>query len=317
MGIVFDREQWAIVLGGSTGFGMATAQKLARHGMNIALIHRDRKSSMPDIERSFDAIRGTGVRLLTVNGDALCAEMRRSFLDAVKEASAPGGNVRILLHSIAYGNLKPLVPASPSAGARWDRARGHMAAALGVTEDKLIRSLQPLFGEEESDTFHLLELASKRDPEPCLEEEDFERTIHAMATSLAVWTQDVFHRGLFAESARVVGLTSEGNEVAIPSYAAVSAAKGALEAVCRSIAVELAPYGIRANIVQPGVTDTPALAKIPGSRHMKAAARLRNPFGRLTTPADVADFICLLCTEEAGWVNGAVIRVDGGERVGA
>jgi NAD(P)-dependent dehydrogenase (short-subunit alcohol dehydrogenase family) len=112
-------------------------------------------------------------------------------------------------------------------------------------------------------------------------------------------------------------LTSEGNEVAFPSYAAVSAAKGALEAVCRSIAVELAPYGVRANVVQPGVTDTPALAKIPANRRMKAAARLRNPFGRLTRPADVASVICLLCTDEAGWVNGAVIRVDGGERISA
>jgi len=316
-GIVFDREHWAIVLGGSTGFGLATAQKLANHGMNIALIHRDRKSAMVQIERSFDAIRETGVRLITVNGDALSAEARCSFLDALAEVSAPRRNVRLLLHSIAYGNLKPLVPAPPTVWAKPHRARQRLAAALGIAEDVLAQSLQPLFGREEGDPLHYLELTSEPDGDHCLEEEDFGRTVHAMATSLAVWTQDIFQRGLFAGSARVIGLTSEGNEVALPSYAAVSAAKGALEAVCRSIAVELAPYGIRANIVQPGVTDTAALAKIPGSQHMKAAARLRNPFGRLTTPEDVANFICLLCTDEAAWVNGAVIRVDGGERIGA
>ena len=113
------------------------------------------------------------------------------------------------------------------------------------------------------------------------------------------------------------GLTSEGNELAFRGYAAVAAAKATMESIVRAIALELAPYGVRANVVQPGVTDTPALALIPGQRQMKASARLRNPFGRLTTPDDVADFIALLCTDEAAWVNGALLRVDGGERIGA
>jgi NAD(P)-dependent dehydrogenase (short-subunit alcohol dehydrogenase family) len=63
------------------------------------------------------------------------------------------------------------------------------------------------------------------------------------------------------------------------------------------------------------VTETPALAAIPGSDHIKAHARMRNPFGRLTTPIDVANVIYLLSLDEAAWVNGAVIRVDGGERI--
>jgi NAD(P)-dependent dehydrogenase (short-subunit alcohol dehydrogenase family) len=136
-----------------------------------------------------------------------------------------------------------------------------------------------------------------------------------MGTSLSTWTQDVFVRGLFASDARVIGMTSEGNEVAWRGYAAVAAAKVALESVSRALAVELGPFGVRSNIVQAGVTDTPALRLIPGSDRMKAGARLKNPLGRLTTPADVADFICLLATDEARWVNGAILRVDGGERV--
>jgi NAD(P)-dependent dehydrogenase (short-subunit alcohol dehydrogenase family) len=84
----------------------------------------------------------------------------------------------------------------------------------------------------------------------------------------------------------------------------------------RAMALELAPYGIRSNVLQPGISDTPALRLIPGSAHMKAAARKRNPFGRLTTPEDVADVVCLLSTEEARWINGAIVRVDGGEHIG-
>jgi NAD(P)-dependent dehydrogenase (short-subunit alcohol dehydrogenase family) len=110
-------------------------------------------------------------------------------------------------------------------------------------------------------------------------------------------------------------LTSEGNEVAWRGYAAVAAAKSALESVSRAIAVEFAPHGIRSNIIQPGVTDTPALRVIPGSARMKAGARLRNPFGRLTTPEDVANVVYLLSLDEARWINGALIRTDGGERI--
>ena len=141
------------------------------------------------------------------------------------------------------------------------------------------------------------------------------RTIYAMGTSLLTWMQRVHAAGLFAPDARVIGLTSEGNEVAWRGYAAVAAAKSALESVSRAIAVEFGPYGIRSNIVQPGVTDTPALRVIPGAARMKAGALRRNPLGRLTTPEDVADVVFLLCLDEARWVNGALIRVDGGEHV--
>ena len=122
-------------------------------------------------------------------------------------------------------------------------------------------------------------------------------------------------RGLFGDDARVFGLTSEGNQLAWKGYAAVAAAKVALESVARSIAVEMAHRGIRCNVIQAGVTDTPALRLIPGAEQLKSQARRRNPFRRLTTPQDVANAIFLLSTAEAAWINGEVIRVDGGEHV--
>jgi NAD(P)-dependent dehydrogenase (short-subunit alcohol dehydrogenase family) len=148
-----------------------------------------------------------------------------------------------------------------------------------------------------------------------IEEEDLARTIHSMGTSLLGWTQRLRERGMFADDARVFGLTSEGNTVAWKGYAAVAAAKVALESVSRSIAVEMAHFGIRSNIIQAGVTDTPALRMIPGSGHLKAQAVTRNPFGRLTTPEDVANVIYLLSQPEAAWINGEIIRVDGGEAI--
>lgn len=314
MAIEFDRGHWALILGGSSGFGLATAKKLARHGMNVAIVHRDRKGAMVNIEPEFASIRATGAGFVAFNVDALSEEGRRAVLDGLAERMG-AGRVRLVMHSIAFGNLKLVVPPPAGGQSPATEARKLLAERLGVPEETLASAVQAAF-EGGADALSALADAPAHDPEALLEDEDFARTIYSMGTSLVTWTKDVLARGLFAPSARVVGMTSEGNEVAWRGYAAVAAAKVALESVGRALALELAPYGVRTNIVQAGVTDTPALRLIPGSRQMKAGAKLRNPFGRLTTPADVADFIALLCTDEAAWVNGTVIRVDGGERIG-
>ena len=315
MTLSFDRDQWALVLGGSSGFGLATARKLARHGMSIAIVHRDRRGAMAAIEPEFSAIRDSGAELLTFNTDALSASGRKEVLDALASRLCGGAKVRLLLHSIAHGNLKLLAPVPPAMHEAPQRCRAALARTLGIPEAVLESALRELTSSPVGDA--LSRLSEPQYGESLLGEEDFARTLSSMGSSLATWTMDLFERGLFAASARVIGLTSEGNELAFRGYAAVAAAKATMESIVRAIALELAPYGVRANVVQPGVTDTPALALIPGQRQMKASARLRNPFGRLTTPDDVADFIALLCTDEAAWVNGALLRVDGGERIGA
>ncbi|MEO7094032.1 MAG: SDR family oxidoreductase [Polyangiales bacterium] len=315
MTINFDKNYWALVLGGSSGFGLATAQKLARHGMSIAVVHRDRRGAMGPIEEGFEKIRATGVGFLAVNCDALSADGRKGAIDALAERMGGEGRVRLLMHSIAYGNLKPIAPVATKHTEATGNARARLAEKLGITKVALEQAIAGIVAEGQGDELAHLVDPPKYDEGALLDDEDFARTVYSMGTSLATWTQDVFTRRLFAADARVVGMTSEGNEVAWRGYAAVSAAKVALESISRTIATELAPYGVRSNIVQAGVTDTPALRLIPGSERMKAEARLRNPFGRLTTPQDVGDFICLLCTDEARWVNGALIRVDGGERI--
>jgi len=309
----FEHAQWALILGGSSGFGLAIAEKLARHGMSVAVVHRDRRGAMPGIEPAFDRIRACGAGFLSFNVDALSPGGLATVLDGLTATMGAVGRVRALVHSIAFGNLKPLVP--PRDGGHAARARARLAERLGITPDALASAIREALASGD-DADPLTALADPPEPpDAILEDEDFDRTVRAMGTSLATWAQAVHSRGLFAADARVLGLTSEGNEIAWRGYAAVAAAKAALESVSRAIAVELAAYGVRSNIVQPGVTDTPALRLIPGSDRMKASARLRNPLGRLTTPADVADMICLLCTDEARWVNGAILRVDGGERI--
>ena len=310
MPVALPEGSWALILGGSSGFGLATAHQLSRYGVHLCLVHRDRRGAMQRIQPEFDAIRGRGVSLLTFNEDALSSERRTAILDALASALAPGQKVRLLLHSIAFGNLKLIAPEAK----REEAARAALARALGVDEALLTGAVDRLFAEG-VDTLAELATPPSYPAAAYIDEEDLQQTIHAMGTSLLGWAQELHRRSLFAADARVVGLTSEGNEVAWKGYAAVAAAKVALESISRAIAVEMAPFGIRSNVVQAGVTDTPALRLIPGSAQLKATARRRNPFGRLTTPEDVARVIHLLCLPEAAWINGELIRVDGGEHV--
>ncbi len=305
----FAAEQWALILGGSSGFGLASARKLAAEGMSVGVVHRDRRGAMDRVTPEFDAIRAHGRGFFSLNLDALSHEGMTTVVDTLTTHLGTAGRVRVLLHSIAYGNLKPIVPAP-----RVDRppALARLAEALGIPVTDVDRAADALADSGEP-VFQALRPVDYG--QAVIEDEDMARTIYSMGTSMLTWVQRLHVAGLFAADARVIGLTSEGNAVAWRGYAAVAAAKSALESISRAIAVEFAPYGIRSNIIQPGVTDTPALRIIPGSAHMKAGAKFRNPFGRLTTPEDVADVVYLLSLDEARWINGALIRADGGEHI--
>lgn len=142
---------------------------------------------------------------------------------------------------------------------------------------------------------------------------DFRLTADAMAFALYEWMEDLMASRLLAGDCRLIAFTSEGSQRVLPNYGAVSCAKASLEALIRQMAVEWARYGIRANCLQAGVTDTESLRMIPGSDEILTESLRRNPIGRLTLPEDVANAVYLLSLPEAAWINGNIIRVDGGE----
>ena len=251
---------WALILGGSSGLGLASAKKLAEEGMNIIIIHRTARMQMPLIKTHFDEIESKGVHILTFNADALNPEKRLEIISEIK-SKIGNGRIRCLLHSIAKGNLKLMT------------------------------------GEH------------------ALQEIDFNITMNAMAFSLYSWVKAIYTENIFAEDARIISFTSEGSSKAWPHYAAVSAAKAALEAISRNIALEFADFGIRSNCIQAGVTDTDSFRMIPDSDRIVVHSLQRNPYKRLTKPSDVADVVYLLCKDEAAWINGTIIPVNGGEHL--
>ena len=152
-------------------------------------------------------------------------------------------------------------------------------------------------------------------PEEAISQAQMDMTLNVMANSLVYWTQDMVRRDLLGRGSRIFSMTSEGSHRVVPSYGAVSAAKAALEAHTRQLAMELGPRGILVNTIQAGVTDTPALRKIPGHETMIESTMRRNPAGRMTTPEDVAATIVALSHPDVRFVSGSVIFVDGGEDI--
>jgi enoyl-[acyl-carrier protein] reductase III len=153
------------------------------------------------------------------------------------------------------------------------------------------------------------------EPGDRITQDQMNMTCDVMAHSLVYWTQDLFQRNLLKKGTKIFAMTSSGSTRVWPTYGAVSAAKSALESHCRQLALELAPMGVTVNAIRAGVTDTPALRKIPGNEQMVEIASQRNPWGRLTSCEDIANTLALLVHDEAQWMTGNVLGVDGGEDI--
>ena len=139
-------------------------------------------------------------------------------------------------------------------------------------------------------------------------------TVHVMGNSLLYWTQKLYSEKLLDKGSRVIGLTSEGNYLAMEGYGPVSVAKVAMEAIIRQIGWELGEFGITANAVQAGVTPTRALTKITDNwKQWVENTKKRNPMRRATKPEDVAGTISMLLKPEADFINCSIIYCDGGE----
>jgi len=136
-----------------------------------------------------------------------------------------------------------------------------------------------------------------------------------MGSSFVIWTQLLIENKFLSENGRILGFTSEGSSKVLNQYGAVGMAKATLEAACRYLAVELAPKKITVNLLNPGVMLTNAIKVFPNVTKFVNKAIERNPSGRLTTPEDIAKVAEFILSDNAAWITGEIIRVDGGEQL--
>ncbi len=248
-------ERVALVTGGGTGIGRATALALARDSVTVALAGR-RREPLADVAAE---IAEAGGRALAMTGDMSVPEDADRVVAAAVEAF---GGLHVVVNNA--GAIRRNVRLHEVGVERWDE---QIASNLRGPYLVLRAAL------------------------PALLRASGDRAIVNVSSTLAV--------------------------KAAPGVAPYAAAKGALLALTRSVAVEYADDGIRCNAILPAVVRTP-LAHVdrPDFEARQAEMAAAYPLGRLGEPEDVAEAIRWLASEDSGWITGAVLNVDGGFTVG-
>jgi enoyl-[acyl-carrier protein] reductase III len=145
--------------------------------------------------------------------------------------------------------------------------------------------------------------------------EQWDMAVDSQAKAFLVGVQESAR--LMGDGGRIIAITysPSGRTGSWQPWIAMGSAKAALDSLCRYFAVALAKRGITVNALSPGLTEDSVLNSLPPEVQEMARAWYEGgwtPGGRLTTPADVGNAVALLCAEEAGWITGQVIAVDGG-----
>ncbi len=119
----------------------------------------------------------------------------------------------------------------------------------------------------------------------------------------------------FRAGSAIVAVSSVGAVRAVPAYAAIGSSKGALESFARHLAVELAPQGIRVNVLSPGGVQTDAWDAFPDKDQRLIDMVKRTPLGRLVSVEEVAMAAQFLCSPASQGIVGQTLVIDGGARV--
>ena len=234
----------ALVIGGSSGIGLATVRGLLAEGGRVVMAARDAE------------------RLVTV-GRALLATHPDRLAWVSGDISKLGEAERFVTATTArFGRLDILVTSS---------ALNYTRAIVDTTEDEI----------------------------------DVVMRTNARGPLLAARAAA---RAFGPEGGRIVTLSATAARRGRPHRSVYAATKGAVEAMSRVLAVELAPRKITVNCVAPGLTDTPMLV---GDRADPTWLR-QIPMGRIGTPEEVAAAVLFLVSDEAGWVTGQTVDATGG-----
>jgi NAD(P)-dependent dehydrogenase (short-subunit alcohol dehydrogenase family) len=157
--------------------------------------------------------------------------------------------------------------------------------------------------------------SSTSDPLSCTLE-DWERTFAVNARGVFLGTRAALAVMLTAGRGAIVNTASIAGQVGLKDRAAYCASKGAVIAFTKAVAVQYAGTGVRANCVCPGTVDSPWVGRLLASADdpeaMRASLVARQPMGRLGTPREVAAGALYLASDDAAFITGAELVIDGG-----
>ena len=236
--------EWGLVLGASSGFGAATARELGRRGMGVIGAHLDRKVTLPQAEAVAEDVRAAGSPAHFFNVNAADDEKRVQVCERARELTG-GKPLRVLLHSLAFGTLKPFVsdvPDQQTTKAQLEMTLDVMAHSLvywvqdlhargllGEGSHVCARAVELLGGRPLCVFMHSLAFGTLKPfvsdlPGQLTSKPQLEMTLDVMAHSLVYWVQDLYARRLLGDGSHVFAMTSSGGTRVMPFYGAVSAA---------------------------------------------------------------------------------------------
>ena len=147
-----------------------------------------------------------------------------------------------------------------------------------------------------------------------ISEADFDRVMAVNCKSVYLTARAIVPLMKAAGRGAIVNVASTAGVSPRPRLSWYNASKGWMITATRSMAVELAPQGIRVNAIAPVAGETPLLASFMGEDTPEMRARFLStiPIGRFSTPEDMGNAVCWLASDEASMVTGVVLNVDGG-----
>lgn len=140
-------------------------------------------------------------------------------------------------------------------------------------------------------------------------EQDFDRLFNTNVKGTFFACQQAAR--LMTEGGRIINFSTSVTHLMLPTYSTYAATKGAIEQITRHLAKELGQQQITVNCVSPGPTNTPLFTEGKTPEQIEHFAQMAS-LGRLGEPADIARVVAFLASDEAGWISGQNIRVNGG-----
>jgi len=157
-------------------------------------------------------------------------------------------------------------------------------------------------------------IGHKPQPLDTLPEETFDRILAINAKQVFLTAREIVPGMKARKRGTILNIASTGGVSPRPNLTWYNASKGWMITATRAMAVELAPFGIRVNAINPVAGETPLLATFMGEETPEIRAKFLAsiPIGRFSTPEDIAAAACFLCSDEASMITGVALEVDGG-----
>jgi 3-oxoacyl-[acyl-carrier protein] reductase len=227
----------------------------------------------------------------------------------IAKTLAAAGAAVVVNYSSDKKGAEAAVAAIEQAGGKAITVQGNVSQAADV--DRLFMEAQKAYGHVDIlvNNAGVFSFA----PLEAIAEDEFHRQFNTNVLGTILATQAAAkHFG--PNGGSIVNLTSVASVGAMPTSAVYSASKSAVDTLTRVFAIELAPKKIRVNAVAPGMTQTEGFEAMGMPDEMVNAMSASIPMGRVGQPADIAQSVLFLASDDAAWITGERITASGGQR---